>query len=330
MHYLNQQMKKIYIKLILMVCIAISACTNDIPEQTRELLHGVWARTGYKEKIPVLYTPENIAASFEDTVLYYVIDPLYHSLSNDSVYRPNCPTYRTDTLNDTTFCLEISYEPWINKDSLTLAERNSTTSIWVIEECYVNNKSVSHPVCLTYQGKGLFYSEKNAIDGTMKYLRIKDKKDSTVEYGKCDSDGKILSNVELSQLFTGKSWYFDRGLFGWSDYSYRSDDQLESLFFNEAFKNVKCIELRQSLRDGDSLICVYDMKDVIKKNGIWINNSNSTVSVDTLYPHLKYAEEVDLRDPEAARSDYSLIWQGDSAFLKNRNLQGTFYLTVIS
>ena len=86
MNYLNQQMKKIYIKLILMVCIAISACTNDIPEQTRELLHGVWARTGFKEKIPVLYTPENIAASFEDTVLYYVIDPLYHSLSNDSVY----------------------------------------------------------------------------------------------------------------------------------------------------------------------------------------------------------------------------------------------------
>jgi len=322
-------MQKKYVKIILMVCMAISACTNDIPEQTRELLHGVWARTGYKEKIPILYTPENIAASFEDTVLYYVIDPLYHSLSNDSVYRPNCPTYRTDTLNDTTFCLEISYEPWINKDSLTLAERNSTTSIWVIEECYVNNKSVSHPVCLTYQGKGLFYSEKNAIDGTMKYLRIKDKKDSTVEYGKCDSDGKTLSNVELSQLFTGKSWYFDRSLFGWSDDSYRSDDQLESLFFNEAFKNVKCIELRQSLRDGDSLICVYDMKDVIKKNGIWINNSNSTVSVDTLYPHLKYAEEVDLRDPEAARSDYSLIWQGDSAFLKNRNLQGTFYLKVI-
>ena len=298
----KRQMKNVYIKLILMVCIAISACTNDIPKQTRELLHGVWARTGYKEKIPVLYTPENIAASFEDTV---------------------------DTLNDTTFCLVLSNEPLINKDSLTFAERNSTTSIWVIEECYVNNKYVRHPVCLTYQGKGLFYSDKNAIDGTMKYLRIKDKKDSTVEYGKCDSDGKILSNVELSQLFTGKSWYFDRGLFGWSDYSYRSDDQLESLFFNEAFKNVKCIELRQSLRDGDSLICVYDMKDVIKKNGIWINNSNSTVFVDTLRPHLKYAEEVDLRDPEAARSNYSLNWRGDSAFLQNRNLQGTFYLKVI-
>ena len=163
----------------------------------------------------------------------------------------------------------------------------------------------------------------------MRYLRIKDKKDSTVEYGKCDSDGKTLSSAELSQLFTGKRWRFDRGLFGWSDDSYVSDNQLESLFFNEAFQNVKYIELRQSLHGGDSLICVYDKKDVFKRNGIWIDNLNSTVSVDALRPHLKYAEEVDLRDSEAARSDYSLIWQGDSAFLQNRNLRGTFYLKVI-
>ena len=331
MNYLNQQMKKIYIKLILLVCIAISACTNDIPEQTRELLHGVWARTGFKEKIPVLYTQENIAASFEDTMLHIVVDPLYHSMSIDTIekYGLHCPSFRTCTFNDTTFNLDISFEPWPNKDSLTFAEFNSTTSIWVLETCVVNNKDVEYPVCLTYQGQGLFCSEKNAIDGTMKFLRIKDKKNFKMEYGQCDSGGKTLSSVELSRLFAGKSWNFDRVLSGWFDDSNVLYDQLNHFFFNEAFQNVKCLELRQSLPGGDSLICVYNKKDVFKKNGIWIDDLNSTVSVDTLLPHLKYAEVVDLRDHEATRSDFDLIWEGDSAFLQNRNLQGIFFLKVI-
>lgn len=295
--------------------LSLLSCSEHVSTEYHERIHGVWSRKGTAEKLKTSYVQKNYILLGNDTIRDLHVDVLYNPIGTDSIKQ-----YVETWMGD----------PGVFQSTLTEYERDSTSSIWIIEECKKGNWIRYNPVLMRYRGNGFFVSDSIMSNGLHRFLEVIDEDG---EYGTCDSDGNRKTTYPIEMLFKGQKWFFDRDSISW--YSGEIRAYMEDYYFETAFSDLKEIKLyKKRTNDSDSLICSFSHEMLENHEGIIIRYLNTTASVDTLSDNIIYPEHMfetnDWMFDKNVRGDYELDWHNDTAFLKNYYLRGTFYLKFIN
>lgn len=294
---------------------SLLSCSEHVSTEYHERIHGVWARKGTVEKLRTSYVQKNYILLGNDTIRDLLVDVLYNPIGTDSIKQ-----YVETWMGD----------PSLPPSTLTEYERDSTSSIWIIEECKKGNWIRFNPILMRYRGNGLFVSDSIMSNGLHRFLEVIDEDG---EYGTCDSDGNRKTTYPIEMLFKGQKWFFDRDSISW--YSDIIHAYTEDYYFETAFSDLKEIKLyKKRTKDSDSLICSFSHEMLENHEGIIIRYWNTTASVDTLSDNIIYPEHMfetnDWMFDKNVRGDYKLDWHNDTAFLKNYYLKCTFYLKFVN
>ena len=295
-----------YIKFVVLV-LSFSSCQREIPEETREFLHGAWAQEGFTVKLRQMRNYWKVFDAMGDTMGIVHIDLCYDDRPDEKKY----------------------FSKPENADSLTDEERYSRNSIWVLEDDYLwgLDSGRQNAFRLYYQGDNFFLSDP-LPDGNRKYCKIISMKDKKVEYGLVDKNKNIKSSCCLELLFHAKQWYYERFDFGW--------DELES--FSSEFHNfleqnflygITGVKLYKKNNYADSLVYTFSIDDILKKRKLQMHSANNLILAEFLRSRLKPIDEasVDMSDPQ--NYDYfNLTWKGDTATLENYRIEGEYYLVL--
>lgn len=326
--------KKLMISV--MFSMLVFSCSNDIPVQTHELLHGVWVRQGFMERLAQLYSVDAVLDSFNDSIEYLIVDPLYNSLDRDSTLIPeeiSSPEIIEYSENgDSTIIPALMTRGLINEDSLTLEERDYSQSIWVVEIC---SKDRIHPHRLYYQGNGYFESTGSDESGTKLFLKIIDKKNMLIEYGRCDDHGNAKSSANYYLFDHGGRWYSERYKWGWeTDLNDNTLSKYWKLIEEQSMRNVKSIECYQRINDNkDSLISVYSLKDIKQYRGISISLADQITEIDAISKVLipsNLLPSMDYRDNRYLNDVLDFTIKNDTAYIGSTHprLHGTYFLVI--
>lgn len=296
-----------YIKFVVLV-LSFSSCQREIPEETREFLHGAWAQEGFTVKLRQMRNYWKAFDAMGDTMGIVHIDLCYDD-------RPDEKKYFS--------------KPW-NADSLTDEERYSRNSIWVLEDDYLwgLDSGRQNAFRLYYQGDNYFLSDPLS-DGSRKYCKIISMKDKKVEYGLVDKNRNIILHRTLELLFHAKQWYYERFDSGWDDLE-STCIEFDNFCEQNYLYGVTGVDLYKKNYPKDSLLHSFSIDDVKKERGIrMFKNGDEVIWIESLRDRLKYVDlyTVDTSDPQNV--DYFLlIWKGDTATIKNYRIDGEYYIVL--
>lgn len=291
--------------------LSLLSCSEHVSTEFHEKIHGVWARKGTAEKLKKSFVQKNYILLDNDTIRDLLVDVLYNPIGTDSIKQ-----YVETWMGD----------PDLPPSTLAEDERDSTSSIWIIEECEGGDWIRYNPVLMRYRGNGLFVSDSAMSDGLHRFFEVTD---TGSEYGACDSNGNRDITYPIEMLFKGQKWFFDRDSSSW--YSDIIRAYMDDYYHQTAFSDLKEIKLyKKRTCDSDSLICSFSNKMLERQKGIYIRGCNTLASVDTVSNNIIYPEHMfetnDWMFDKNVRGDFELDWHNDTAFLKNYYLKGTFYL----
>lgn len=291
------------------------SCSEYVSTAFHEKIHGVWAKKGTAEKLKTSFVQKNYILLGNDTIRDLLVDVLYNPIGTDSIKQ-----------YVETWMVALGGDPSLPPSTLTEYERDSTSSIWIIEECERDDQIRFNPVLMRYRGNGIFVSDSVVSNGLYRFFEVTD---TESEYGTCDSNGNRNKTYPIEMLFKGQKWFFDRDSSSW--YSNVISDYTDDYYHQTAFSDLKEIKLyKKRTNDSDFLICSFSHEMLKYQEGIYIRGYNTLASVDILSDNIIYPEHMfetnDWMFDKNVRSDFILDWHNDTAFLKNYYLKGTFYL----
>lgn len=293
----NYHGKKVFFIELLIVLALFPSCQKDGFGETREFLHGTWAREGFTNTLRQNHNYKMALESMNDTIGFIHIDPCFGAQKGKRKW-----------------CMDP-----FNPDSLTDEERDSTNSIWFYEDYPLRRQ---HAFRLFYKGDDYFLSEPLA-DGERKYCKIISGKDNRVEYGLMDKDDHIKASLSLELLYRTKKWCSERFREEWAELYVYHVDNVDFILKNFMY-GVKSIKLYKSASPNDSLLHTYSNEDIKKEKGIRIYFTGDGALVEHLQSGLKPKDETD----DGNNDCFFLTWRGDTAILKNNTLDGDYYMVL--
>lgn len=298
----NRVKEVIFINILIVIFFMLS-CKKDIPESTHKFLQGSWAKEGFTDSLRKMHDLTHAIESMKDSIEEVYIDVSYDNGDN----------------------LKRLFMNSDNPDSLTDEERYLTNSIWILETYdYIENNAFR----LYYKGENYFLSEP-LTNGDRKYLKIVSMKDNRLEYGLLDKNSQIKSKRYLELLYRANKWFYERFYYGWDELYRCREDHFEFLD-NNIIYGTKEIDLYKKVLSHDSLLRTYSIKDVRKENGIRLSSIGNSIWIKYLNSRMRSVDwkKIEAKDIDDANGYCSLTWKGDTATLKNKRLDGDYYIVL--
>lgn len=296
---------------ILIVIFFVSSCKREIPESTHEFLRGTWAKEGFTDSLRRMHCYHAAFESMDDHIGFINID-----ISNDN----GCDMKKYGLRK---YYMNSAFMDPNNPDSLTDEERYSKNSIWILEDNQLDYKNAFR---LYYKGNNYFLSEP-LTGGDRKYLKIVSVKDKRLEYGLLDKNSQIKSKRYLELLFRTDKWFYERFDYGWEELYMCRVEYLDFLD-NNIIYGTKRIDLYKKDLSHDSLLRTYSIKDFRNNNGIILSSRNVWIKyLESIMKPVDW-EKFEAKDIDDAEGNCSLTWKGDTATLKNKRLDGDYYIVL--